>query len=141
VKLVVRLQPAPETDLVRLYRNGRAWAAMVEVINPAFHPDVECIMHGPGGLRERGIGLAGLREIWLDWLAPWIAYRTEIEGAVDLGDRVMVHVRDFGRRAGSEREVAHMGAAIWTVRDGKVTRIDFFATRTEAREAVGLDGR
>ncbi len=138
VKLVVRLQPAHDTDLVRLYRDSSTWASAVAAIAAAFHADVECVMHAPGGLDDSRSGLAGLRELWLDWLAPWGAYRTEVEKAVDLGDRVMVHVRDFGRRTGSEREVANIGAAVWTVRDGKVSRIDFFATRTEARDSVGL---
>jgi hypothetical protein len=36
-------------------------------------------------------------KIWLEWLKPWVGYRSEIERVVDLGDDVLVLVRDFGR--------------------------------------------
>ena len=34
--------------------------------------------------------MAGFRNLWLDWLAPWATHRVEIEEAIDLGDRVLV---------------------------------------------------
>lgn len=39
-----------------------------------------------------------MRTGWLDWLAPWVQYRTEVENVLDAGDRVLVLTRDFGRR-------------------------------------------
>jgi ketosteroid isomerase-like protein len=67
-----------------------------------------------------------------------VTYRTEIEEGIDLGDRVLLRLRDFGRRAGSSQEVKLTAAAVWTVHGGKVARIDFYATRAEALKAVGL---
>jgi len=57
---------------------------------------------------------------------------------IDLGDKVLVLVRDFGRRAGDTREVAVTSAAIWTVRDGKVTQVTFYADRDRALADLGL---
>ena len=84
-------------------------------------------------------GLDGLRDAWLDWTAPWAAYRTEIERLIDAGDRVVVLVRDFGRRVGGAYEVAFSAATVWSVRDGKVVRAEFFPDRALALEAAGLN--
>jgi hypothetical protein len=67
-----------------------------------------------GRVRERltftlGWGIDGLSEAWLDWLSPRETYRTEMEEARDLGERVLLLVRDFGRREGSTQEVASCG--------------------------------
>jgi ketosteroid isomerase-like protein len=49
-----------------------------------------------------------------------------------------VLVRDYGRRAGVSAEISDIGAAVWTVRDGKIARICFYPSRAGALEAVGL---
>jgi hypothetical protein len=51
---------------------------------------------------------------------------------------VVVLVRDYGRRAGMDAEVAISGGSVYTVREGKIARIEFCADRREALEAAGL---
>ena len=46
--------------------------------------------------------------------------------------------RDRGLREGSTQEVEGRIAAVFTIRDGKVVRIDAYTTHGEALEAVGL---
>jgi ketosteroid isomerase-like protein len=84
-------------------------------------------------------GLEGLRASWLDWLAPWATYRVEIEEVIDCGEQVLMLVHDFGRRDESTEEVKSNNAAVWTVRDGKVARAEFYADRAWALKAVGLE--
>ena len=84
------------------------------------------------------VGLNGLREVWLEWLEPWESYRAEIEDVIDAGDQAVVLSRDYGRRKGSDAEVPLRAGAVWTVRDGKIARADFYPERAEALEAVGL---
>jgi ketosteroid isomerase-like protein len=84
------------------------------------------------------VGLAGLQAAWAEWLAPWETYRTEIEDVIDAGDDVVVLTRDFGRRRDMDAEVAVLGAAVWTVRDGRVARAAFYADRAEGLAAAGL---
>jgi ketosteroid isomerase-like protein len=55
-------------------------------------------------------------------------------------EKTVVLVRDYGLRKGSDAEVAVRAAAVWTVREGKVARAEFYADRAEALEAVGLSG-
>jgi ketosteroid isomerase-like protein len=140
VEMVLGLQPAPDVDLARLFRDDTSWAELTATLGPALTQDFECIPRGfPGNDGERSEGIEGLRAVFLEWLEPWESYRTQIEEAVDLGDRVVVLVRDFARRAQDTNEVSLRSAAIWTVRDGRVRRIEFCADRATALKAVGLE--
>ena len=138
VELVRRLQPAPDVDVAALFRDERAATVMAEAVAPLFHLDFECVTNLPTEGRKTYVGLDGLRAAWLDWLAPWATYRTEIEDCIDAGERVVVLVRDFGRRDLSAPEIEVVGAAVWTASDGKLARAEFYTRRAEALEAVGL---
>ncbi|HEY2181312.1 MAG TPA: nuclear transport factor 2 family protein [Solirubrobacteraceae bacterium] len=140
VEMVRGLLPAPDVDIAQLFRDDMLWAALVAAVAPALRSDFECFNRGlPGGEGRTYKGLDGLRVLWLDWLAPWATYRTEIEDAIDLGEHVLVPVRDFARPQESAQEVAFGGAAVWTVRDGKIAQIGFYTSRHEALKAVGLE--
>jgi ketosteroid isomerase-like protein len=138
--LVVSLQPAASVDIAELFRADARSAELVEALAPTLHPDFEAVFVDGlvGETTYRGIN--GLREGWLDWLSPWEAYRTEIQEARDLGDRVLLLVHDFGRRKTGAQEVALNSAAVWTARDGKIVRAEFHTDRTTALESVGLAG-
>jgi ketosteroid isomerase-like protein len=138
VELVRRLQPAPDVDIAQLVRDDDINARWVEAVTSVFHSDFECVMMSATEGPTTYVGLDGLRDAWLDWTAPWAAYRTEIEQLIDAGDRVVVLVRDFARREEGPYEVAFIGAAVWTVRHGKVVRVEFIPDRARALEAAGL---
>jgi ketosteroid isomerase-like protein len=135
VALVRGLQPSPHDDLAALVRDE---AQVFEALAPFVHDDF--IVGGDvGGAYDEGQGLAELKTAWADWLEPWETYRVEIDDAIDLGDDVVVLTRDYGRRAGMDMEVSVLGAAIWTVREGKIARIRFFTDRAAGLRAAGLD--
>jgi hypothetical protein len=90
----------------------------------------------PGG--KTYTGLDGFRESWLDWLAPYAEYRTEVEEAIDCGERVLLLQSSSGRLEGSTKEVKLAPAVVYTVRDGKIARVEPYADRAEALNAVGL---
>ena len=139
VDIVLSLQPASRIDMAQMFRDGFSWAAMSAILTPALAPDFTCVTHGVAGHDgEVWEGIEGLRAAWLEWLAPWETYRTEIEEAIDLGDSVVVLVRDFARQRGDASEVALTSAAVWTIRDQRIIRVEFFLTREEALKAVGL---
>ena len=140
VEIVRQLQPGPEVDVVELFEVGGDEAAVeagIAAVAHAFTDDFVCIFHA---LSEKARpGIRGLRECWLDWLAPWESYRTEIEEFRDGGDRVLIISRDFGRRPGMDREVDFRGGSVWTVREGRIARAEFFAADMAAAfEAAGL---
>jgi ketosteroid isomerase-like protein len=136
VELVRQLQVAPDVDLTDVFMRGDEAGAesAIAAISPQFTDDFVCVFHGLS--RDPRPGVKGLREAWLDWLEPWETYRVEIERISDAGDRVLVFSRDFGRRPGMEEEVELKGSAVWTVRDGKVARAEFFTDRAKALEAA-----
>jgi ketosteroid isomerase-like protein len=139
VELVMALQLGPEVDLARLFRDDDMWAAGTETLAALYHSDAESVFPNLLGGGKTYIGPDGLRTGWLDWLAPWETYRAEVQEAVDLGDRVLLLIRDYARRRGSEAELRSSNAAVWTVRDGKVARAEFYPNRDEALRAVGLE--
>ena len=137
VELVMALQRAPDDDFVQLIRDDERWAKLVEAVAPFVHAEAETARPGlPGG--KTYIGLDGFRESWLDWLAPYAEYRTEVEEAIDCGERVLLLQSSSGRLAGSTKEVKLAPAVVYTVRDGKIARFEPYADRAQALEAVGL---
>ena len=110
---------------------------MAEANAPSFHPDFECIINAlPGGEKVHA-GLDGLRAGLLDSIAPWATYRVGIAESRDLGDRVLLPIADFGRLQVGGQEVEQSGAAVYTGRDGQITRIESYDTCAEALKAVG----
>lgn len=126
-------------DLASAWRDPDSARAIEAVLTRHLHPDCEVVIDlgGIGEVRTRA-GPDGMRETWLEWMEPWASYRTEIERFVDLGDRVLVVIRDYGRYEPGGPEARLTGAAIWTVRDQKVIRAEFYADREVAFRAAGV---
>jgi ketosteroid isomerase-like protein len=137
VELVRQLQPGPDGDLVSIIRDDAIRAAWLQAVTPVFHADVASVIHVIGAEAVTHVGLDGLQAAWLEWLAPWASYRSDLDQLVDAGDRVVALVRDFGRRAPDGPEVEMIAAAVWTVREGKVARVEFYTDRAAALEAAG----
>jgi ketosteroid isomerase-like protein len=140
VELVRTVLPGPDADLVAVFSDDGTSGELMQMMARVLDPDFVAVKHSPGAEPEINHGLDGLRAGWLDWLAPWASYRTEIDEMIDLGDRVVAVLCDYARREPDAPEVALKSAAVWTVRDGRVVRAEFYTGgRTEALNAVGLD--
>ena len=72
------------------------------------------------------------------WKGEWHDYELLPEGFVDIDDRVVVTVRLRGRGRGSGVEVDARFYDLFTLRDGKIVRMDQFTERSEALGAAGL---
>ena len=59
---------------------------------------------------------------------------------MDLGDRVLLLVNNYGRLERGSEEIQQSGASLCTVRDGKIARWEVYSDRAEAFNAVGLAG-
>ena len=90
---------------------------------------------GGGGVYR---GHDELRGWFSEWYAAWHDLEDQVLELIDAGDQVIsvikVHAR--GRRSGLD--VSFDSSGVWTVRNGKVTRVKWFATRAEALEGAGL---
>jgi ketosteroid isomerase-like protein len=71
------------------------------------------------------------------WKGEWDDYKLMPEEFVDTGDRVVVTVRLGARGRGSGVEVDARFYDLYTLRDGKIVRMDQFTERSEALEAMG----
>ena len=67
-------------------------------------------------------------------------FRAEPERFFDADDRIVVFIRTLVRGRGSGAQAAVRPAHLWTIREGKVARMEVFpsAKRDQALEAVGL---
>ena len=70
------------------------------------------------------------------WKGEWDDYKLMPEEFMDKGDVVVVTVRLGGRGRGSGVVVDARFYDVYTLRDGKIVRMDQFAERSEALEAV-----
>ena len=138
VDLLRALLPDPGTDVTQLFRDEAWFAATAEAVGELFDPAVESVPAWRGaGLTYSGID--GFRAMWLDWLEPWASYHVQVDDMFDVGDGVVVLVRDRARRHGMDVEVELISGSLWTFGNGKIVRVQFYANREELREAVGFE--
>jgi hypothetical protein len=140
VELVRSLLPPPGVDLAAVVRDDELVRGYLDHAAPHIDPAFECVADW-GGECTSYHGLDGLRSLFLDWTAPWTTYHSEAERFEDLGDRVLVLVRDSGRRADSDREVAILAGSVWSFSAGKILRAEFYARRDEALLSAAGPGR
>jgi ketosteroid isomerase-like protein len=85
-------------------------------------------------------GYAGFRR-WLgDWAAAWSTFTVErAQEWIDAGEEVVVvfGVKATGRAGGVELE--RQDAIVCRVKDAEIARIDYYNSRGQALEAVGLE--
>ena len=114
---------------------GRDSEAMVELVDP----NVE--QHGTVGGLEEGRVLRGISEIARDYERVeemWDEHRIEIERVIDAGDQVVVLQREYQRGRSSGVELVIDAAVIFTLRDGRIIRLQGYMDRAAALEAAGL---
>jgi ketosteroid isomerase-like protein len=81
-------------------------------------------------------GHDAVRESLARWKAAWDDYKVIPEEFVDRGDHIVVTVRLRGRGRGSGLEIDALFYDVYTLRDGRIVRMDQFTERSQALEAV-----
>jgi ketosteroid isomerase-like protein len=81
-------------------------------------------------------GVEGVRRFWGDFLSNWDEYRVEPQEFREVRDQVAVVVRIVGRMR--ELELDQTQSSLFTIRDGKVIRVEAFVDPDAAREAAEL---
>ena len=125
-------------DLVPLVRDDATYTTRRAEIEARFASDFAIAWIAEGQVAIEATGLDDSRRGWLDWLEPWETYHAQIERIIPVDDTVLVLTRLHGRMDGTQNEVEMIAASVYRVRDGRVARIDHYADRAEALEAVGL---
>jgi uncharacterized protein len=124
-------------EIVRRFYD--AWSRD-EVPGPLEFMDAEIEYVNPAGAIEPGTrsGVDAFTRAGEKLLESWEFWRAEAEVFESAGDQVAVVVRYRARGRGSGVDVEGRESALWTLRDGKVVRYEWFHEPTEALEAVGL---
>jgi uncharacterized protein len=83
-------------------------------------------------------GLDGARAFLGTWMDAWGDWEHELEALHDAGDRVvsLVHQRLTSKTVGTPVEMSF--AHVFTLRDGKLARVELYSDRDEALAAAGL---
>jgi len=139
LELIRSLQPGPEVDVASVLADEILAAEWIGSVAHLFAPDVQGTMRFPGmsPVTYAG-GIEGLADAWRDWLRSWSSYRFEVEDVLDGGDRIVVVKIGRGKQRPTAPESSLRRAAIWTVTDGLITRVDFNIPYEEALSSIGL---
>ena len=83
-------------------------------------------------------GHDGVRRFWRDAVSVFGEVDLDVEELIDAGVQVVavIREREVGRASRVPVEASH--TAVWTLADGKVTRMQVFDDRADALKAVGL---
>ena len=108
-------------------------------VREIFDPEVEWVAAEHSLLAsEEYRGYDGVRRFWTRFLSGWDEYGVEVDELIDAGDQVVAVMRLSGRT--NELEVDEARSSLLTLRDGRIVRIEPFASKDGALEAAGLSG-
>jgi ketosteroid isomerase-like protein len=129
---------AENVEIVRLgYDEFLATGELVERITaPEFVWDMSTFHGWPE--RQTYEGPEGTREFLTDWVSAWEDWRLEVRELIDAGDDVVAVLHQSGRSKTTGLEVDMDFAQVWTIKDGKQTRMRMYGDTDEALRAVGL---
>jgi ketosteroid isomerase-like protein len=100
--------------------------------------DTEVFDHDIPDARNPYRGADGVADWLSDFAEAWDSYGLEVERLIDAGDRVVSLFRISAVGAGSGVSVERGDGMVWTFRDGKLARLDYFNNQADALEAAGL---
>jgi ketosteroid isomerase-like protein len=104
-----------------------------EAAVPAFAQDVEVVTS-----LERFHGHSGVVEEAQRWEEMWLDYRFEVKDLIAAGDKVVLLYYQVGKSKESGVEVEERAGWVYTLREGKIVRVEMFQDRETALLAAGV---
>ena len=130
----------PQQDVEVVQRTLEAFnSGEVEQVLAIVHPDFEArIAPELSAEPDTYRGGSGVQRYFDSFREAFEQIRFEVEELTDAGDAVVVGLRmtAIGKLTGIP--VEQRNAGVWTVRDGRVVRIDTYVTVEEALRAAGV---
>jgi ketosteroid isomerase-like protein len=127
-------------EIVRgAYERFRATRRVVaELVTPNFIWDMSNFRGWP----EQQVyeGPEGAQSFIDEWSGAWDDWELEVDALHDAGERVVALIHQRGRSKANGLPVDMSFAQVWTIKDGKQTRMDMYSDCIEALEAAGLRG-
>jgi ketosteroid isomerase-like protein len=112
----------------------------VDEVVASMHSEAEVKLIGgfDGVMGQRFQGEDGVRRFCQEWFAAFKTMTVEVERFLDAGEQILILTRLNATGTGSDVPVELLGAGIYSFRDSKIARIDFYYDRDQALEAAGL---
>jgi ketosteroid isomerase-like protein len=130
---------AHNVELVRRLFDAIARRDTANVLS-FYDPDVEwdASRAAPGEAFIVGTyrGHDGLRRYFREWYEAWANIEYAVEELIDADEQVISVVTNRGRGRASGAAVDWMQYAVWTFREGKIVRVEWFPARAEALAAL-----
>jgi ketosteroid isomerase-like protein len=104
-----------------------------EAAVPAFAQDVEVVTS-----LERFHGHSGVVEEAQRWEEMWLDYRFEVKDLIAAGDKVVLLYYQVGKSKESGVEVEERAGWVYTLREGKIVRVEMFQDLETALLAAGI---
>jgi ketosteroid isomerase-like protein len=114
--------------------NRGDWDAAIRFAHPEFELQTADRVPNPGTYR----GPEEARRFFEDLFAPFEEMFVEPETFFERGDQIAVFVLTRLRPTGSSAVVENRIGHLWTMREGKASRLEVFPRREGALEAAGL---
>jgi len=111
------------------------WAALFRAADPGFElrtPDRNLTLSGVFS------GAEAARRVFADFFEPHEEVSVEPQAFFEGNGQIVVFFLQRSKPKGSSAFVEARAAHLWTIRDGKATRLEIFPQREEALEAAGL---
>jgi ketosteroid isomerase-like protein len=100
---------------------------------------VKAAQHGRDANGTRYHGVDGAESFLREWLSAWDEWDLRTEELLDAGEKVLAVVHQYGRSKSTGLVVDMSFAQVWTVLDGKQTRMEMYSDVDEALKAGGLE--
>ena len=101
-------------------------------------PGIEVFDHDIPDASNPYRGVEGVRKWLSDFAESWNHYEMELERLHDADDRVVSLFRIHAVGAGSGVAVERGDGMLWTFRNGRLIRLDYFNDQEQALRAAGL---
>jgi ketosteroid isomerase-like protein len=110
------------------------WSAVLGTADRDFE------LKAPGGGLDAGVvhGVERAQRAFEDFFSPFEAVSVEPETFFEGNGQIVVFFLQRAKPLGSTALVERRAAHLWTMRDGKATRLEIFPDRDKALEAAGL---
>lgn len=89
---------------------------------------------------DQYFGHEGIVQALTEFIGSFDDYKVEAERFIDAGDKVVVISHETARHKGSQAGIDRRQASIYTIRDGKATRIQHYLDIPKGLEAAGASG-
>ena len=124
--------------LIKVYEQGD-----LDTVSAHYDPEIEWhvarVTAGMADFEPVYVGHEGVRAFFREWFSAWEVVTFDYEEFMDAGDQVVVvlNQRMRGRASGVELEWRSY-AQLWTIKDGRAVRSEYFPSAEEALQAAGV---